>query len=388
MKNIFLIILLSFSISWSQSNKFVGIIKDSETLQPITYVNIFSEDDLKNNTTGTISNENGEFIVENNKTKISFSHISYENLTIDINTSQKEIFLKPKNYILDEIVVSNINPRDYLKKIMSLSNARLDKNTLLKSYCREIVKVNNEFTKYSDALVDYAIQKGNGKSVLTLKQSRTIQNNKLDNAENESIESKNSAFDIRDYVKKAYNFEYIQKLLENDDYEFERRIKKEANGEEYEFVEIIPKAESDEMLNTGYIIIDQKTNSIIEFKIYSSENHLKNAKTINLLIAKVKVNKKLIWSKFKIIGNQYVLIYNKKQVAMHIKIGSSVNHDFDYLSDLFVYEFKNNEEIPVKGYNKKTIFEAGNNFTEKFWTKYNVFPLGADIENFISLNQK
>ena len=383
MKKICLIVLLASNLIWSQTNKFEGIIKDSETLQPIAYVNIYNEDDLKNNTTGTISNENGEFAIENKKLKVSFSHISYEILIIDIDAKLKEILLKPKNYVLDEIIVSNVNPRDYLKKIMDLSNAKLDKNTLLKGYCREIVKVNNVFTKYADALVDYSVQKGNGKSVLSLTQSRAIKSAKLDNTDDDSIENKNSAFDVRKYVEKAYNFESIEKLLKNDDYEFERRIKKEANGEEYEFVDIIPKADSEEMLNQGYIIIDPKTNSIIEFKIYSS----KNAKTVNLLIAKVRINKILRWSKFKIINNKYILTYNKKQAVVHYKIGKTVDHDFNYLSDLFIYEFKYNVNIPKQGYNKKSVFEAGNNFSENFWEKYNVFPLGDDIENFIKTNK-
>ena len=63
------------------------------------------------------------------------------------------------------------------------------------------------------------------------------------------------------------------------DYEFERKVKKEANGDEYEYIGIIPKEESDEMLNRGYVIIDPKSKSILEFKIYTSENHLQNAKT-------------------------------------------------------------------------------------------------------------
>ena len=61
--------------------------------------------------------------------------------------------------------------------------------------------------------------------------------------------------------------------------------------------------------------------------------------------------------------------------------------DFKY--DLFVYEFKNNIEIPNKGYNKKTLYEAGNDFSEKFWTKLNVFPLSENDEKFInSIQQK
>jgi hypothetical protein len=74
---------------------------------------------------------------------------------------------------------------------------------------------------------------------------------------------------------------------------------------------------------------------------------------------------------------------------MYIKMGKKVDHNFDFSSDLFVFEFKNNVEIPDNGYSKKTLFEAGNSFTDNFWTKYNVFPLSENEEKFInSIQQK
>lgn len=390
MKIICIFLLLISTLTWSQNNKIQGVIKDSETLLPIPYVNIYNETELKNNLTGSISNENGEFtVLINNKSKIVFSHINYESFSIASDGNLKEILLKPKNYVIDEIVISSENPKDYLKKIIKLSKNRIDKNTLLKGYCREIVKVNNEYTKYSDALVDYYVKKGNGKSSLVLGQHRALKSDHLKNEDDESIGNDNSPINVQDYVKNAYNFETIEKLLNSNDYEFERKIKKDANGEEYDYFGIIPNERSDKMLNKGYVIIDPKSESILELKIYTSENHLKNAKTINFIIAKAKRTHALVWSKFKMINGQYILIYNKKQVGMYIKMGKKVDHNFDFASDLFVYEFKNNVEIPDKVYNKKTLFEAGNSFTENFWTNYNVFPLSENEEKFInSIQQK
>lgn len=388
MKKICLLLILISNLTWGQNNKIEGIIKDSETFKPIPYVNIYNENELKNNSTGSISNENGEFTIINNKSKIVFSHINYEPFSIESDGNLKEILLKPKNYVLDEIFISNEKPKDYLKKIIALSNSKIDKNTLLKGYCREIVKVNDEYTKFSDALVDYYVKKGNGKSNLILGQHRALRSKKLNDEDDESIDNINSAFDIKDYVKNAYNFESIENLLKSNNYEFERKIKKDSQGEQYEYIEIIPNEYSDEMLYKGYVTIDPTTKSILEYKIYTSENHLKNAKMINLLIAKVRINNALVWSKFKIINTQYILTYNKKQVGMYIKMGTKIDYNFDFSSDLFIYEFENNVEIPDKGYNKKTIFQAGNGFTENFWLKYNVFPLNENEEKFINSIQQ
>lgn len=66
MRKICILIFLISNFTWSQETILSGIIKDSETLQPIPFVNIYIEKDLKNNFTGSISNENGEFSIIRN----------------------------------------------------------------------------------------------------------------------------------------------------------------------------------------------------------------------------------------------------------------------------------------------------------------------------------
>jgi hypothetical protein len=124
MKKICILIILTSNFTWSQNNIIKGNIKDSETFQPIPYVNIHSENELKNNSTGSISNENGEFTVINNNSKIIFSHINYESFSIESDGNLKEILLKPKNYVLDDVVISKENPKDYLKKIINFQKTK------------------------------------------------------------------------------------------------------------------------------------------------------------------------------------------------------------------------------------------------------------------------
>ncbi|MGV9003724.1 hypothetical protein [Flavobacterium sp.] len=387
-KIVFAFILVS-NVLLAQNKKFTGVIKDATTLQPIEYVNIYFEDATNTNATGAISNELGEFSFSNTNAQVIFNHINYDALAMTLNDKENEILLQPKNYILDELIISKTSPRDYLKGIIKNSNSKIEKNTLLKSYCREIVKINKDYTKFSDALVDYYVMKGNGKSNIILTESRALKGQQIDSTSSSSIDNLNSAFNVKDYVKNAYNFQVIEKLLKEKEYDFERKLKREANGEEYEYVEIIPNVDSDKMLNKGYIIIDQKTNSIIEFKIYTAESHLKNARLINLLVAKAKITHAMNWSKFKIINNQYILTYNKIQVGLYVKMGKKIDDEFDFSSDLFVYDFKSNVEIPEKGYNKKTIFEAGTHYKQEFWKKYNSFPLTESEQKFInSVKQK
>lgn len=386
MKKILFVFVLISNTIWAQNTKFEGKIIDSETLQPIEFANIFFDDN--SNATGAISNEVGEFSFSNSSSNVTFSHINYEPLKIALRENFNEIVLKPKSYILDEIIVSKTPARDYLKDIIKNSSSKIDKNTLLKSYCREIVKVNNNYTKFSDALVDYYVKKGNGKSNIILTESRALEKPVFDSIDNSQFDKINSAFAVKDYVKNGYNFDGLELLLNEKDYEFQRKIKKEANGAEYEYVEIIPNIESNEMLNKGYVIIDQETKSILEFKIYTAESHLKNAKLVNALVLKIRINNMLKWTKFSIINGQYILTYNKTQADIYIKMGKKVDDNFYFSSDLFVYDYKNNVEIPENGYKKKTIFEAGTKYNEAFWEKYNSFPLTANEQTFINSVKK
>lgn len=380
-KPISLLLILTSCFAYSQQ-KVSGIIKDATTLEPIPYVNIYSSDETGSNYTGTISNDDGQFTINDLKTAVVFSHLNYEEITLEAGASFQEVLLTPKSYILDKVVLSNEEPKDYLKRLLKLSTQKLDKDMLLKSYCREIVKVNNDYTKYADALVDYYVKKGNGKANITLGSHRALVNDKLTGPDTNIAEQINSTFKIRNYVKDGYSFAGLENILKSKNYEFVRKIRREANGAEYELVEIIPSASSDKMLLKGYVIIDTESNSVAEVKLYTSEDHLKNAKLMNLVIAKGRLNNVLKWTKFRIINGKYILTYNKVQANMYIKMGKYVDDNFDFMSDVFVYEFKSDVAIPKNGYKNKTIFEAGTSYTNHYWELYNVYPLSEELERF------
>ena len=156
-----LFFLLSFTLGFAQENFVKGIIKDSETKEEIPFVNIV----FKNNSgflTGTMTNENGEFSLNNIK-EVEISHLNYETKNVVFTENQVEVYLTPKVYILDELIISNVSGKDFLKSLLKDAKVRAVKNSKLSTYGREIVKINNQYTKYSDAKMDYYIKKGNGK---------------------------------------------------------------------------------------------------------------------------------------------------------------------------------------------------------------------------------
>ena len=93
-------VFLLFTLSLSAQIK--GVVKDSITGKPISFVNIWVQDE----NIGFTSEENGEFSIntsEINK-KLLFSALGYEKKTISIKNNT-EVKLKPSDYQLDEVVI-------------------------------------------------------------------------------------------------------------------------------------------------------------------------------------------------------------------------------------------------------------------------------------------
>lgn len=102
----FLLIMIVPCQIWGQTTKIRGKVLDSETKEPMPYVNIA----YRNSTIGTISDFNGNFFLETRTPSDSliFSVIGYKKYAIAVKKNvfqQVEIALVPDNIRLAEIVV-------------------------------------------------------------------------------------------------------------------------------------------------------------------------------------------------------------------------------------------------------------------------------------------
>jgi hypothetical protein len=94
----FLFVLFSFSVS----AQIKGVIKDSISGKPISYVNIW----VQNENIGSSSEENGEFYINANQSKtLIFSALGYEKKIVKAS-SASVVILKPTSYQLDELVIA------------------------------------------------------------------------------------------------------------------------------------------------------------------------------------------------------------------------------------------------------------------------------------------
>lgn len=387
MKKITLFVLLVINFSFSQSKTISGTIKDISTLLPIESVSI----GVSGSNLGTISNEEGKFRVTfpSGNGKLEFSHLNYqlESYSIKQTDSEIEIFLTPKSFVLAEVVINRKPGKELLTDALKASKNKLEKSLLLNTYYREFVNVDNKYTSFSDGLVDFYVKRKSGASDVEVKQSR-LYDLKDENASERQIAIQSiNLNDIREAVTNAYSFTGLNKVLKDDHYNFGVETKTEENGNSIEVITIEPKEGIKEpMLVVGTVAYDTKTKLILDVDIRFSPEHREFNTMRNLIIAKAKFNDFARKSKFKIVGDKYVMFYNQIRVNIYIKFGKMINNTFESVYDMTVLDYKEGEFELFKSrkYKKRSLFENGNQYTEEFWKKYNVMLLSENEEKIIN----
>lgn len=348
-----------------------GIVVDAKTQAPIDYVSI----GIPGTNLGTLSNEDGRFQLRlpENATKIAFSHVIYDEQTVAIVSGQTElkIVLQPKTFNLDEVLINQKPAKVVLAGAIASSKKELSKSLLLNTYYREFVKVDQNYTMFADGMVDFFIRKSNGKSDVSVKQSR-VKRLYDDNPEKVTATDITSPFDITDSFKSPYRFDFLEKIIKSKDYDFVYSAQSDDEGQQVTVIEIQPKKEVEDLLYEGKVILDTKNNLVLEYDFKLSPDHLQYSKMRNILIAKVKLNGFHAKATFRMKGSRYMLVYNMKKFSMYLKMGSKVDNNFEFVSDLTVLDYKEGEFVLNPKYDQKSLYKNGNKYTEHFWKKNNI----------------
>lgn len=391
MKKILTFLLFVFTtVTFSQSKTVTGIIKDATSSLPIESVSI----SISNSSLGTISNEEGKFRITlpDSKNTLEFSHLYYtvESYAVKANDTEIEVFLTPKSFVLEEVVINHKPGKELLTDAVAASKAKLEKSLLLNTYYREFINVDGKYTSFADGLVDYYVKRKSGASDLEVKQSRVFDMKDEDASEREKAIQSANVNDIREAISNAYNFKGVTELLKSDLYYFNVEIKTEENGNSIEIITVEPKEGlQEEMLYEGTVTYDSKTKLILDIDLKFSEAHKKYNVVHNVLIAKIKVNNFEKKSSFKLDGDKYIMVYSRTKANIYIKFGKKINNTFEGTCDVTTLDYKEGEyKIDKdKRYKSNSLFKNGNKYTEEFWKKYNVVLL-SDAEEKIIKNLK
>ena len=110
--------ILCIPIAGQTCKAVTGTIIDKKTKEPLAYASV----SLKNNSNGTISNQNGEFrflypaIITNDTLLINY--IGYKQYCVPVSSTKQHLKVKllPKTVEIDEVIVNPLLPEDYIKR--------------------------------------------------------------------------------------------------------------------------------------------------------------------------------------------------------------------------------------------------------------------------------
>ncbi|MEP3210728.1 MAG: carboxypeptidase-like regulatory domain-containing protein [Maribacter sp.] len=154
MKNVLIAMLLYSGLTLTCQEDNRGIILDSVTKEPLRYAAL-----SWNSSQGAIANEEGRyelFLNSSDSVHITISHIGYKELRLNSMALSDTIYLSPKAYELDEIVL--IDTDDLKNKILSSLNKNYDSNPDCDAFFyKQFLRENGAYVNYLEAtgLVTY-----------------------------------------------------------------------------------------------------------------------------------------------------------------------------------------------------------------------------------------
>lgn len=316
-KIIFFYIILSSIFSFAQTNEFVLVFKDKSTGQLIENVMV----KLARTDENFISNPEGRVKFKlTSPTKIEISHDEYKSLSL---TSKK---IQPKENIIElqliaqeieDVVVTSKKPNLILKNLIAKSMKQLTAPINLKIYTREFFKYNNEYTSYSDGLVNFCLKEKPEKfsADILVEQNRTY--NLINN---ETIEKKTLSYNMYDIIGNYYDFKYIKFLTENKAHKkFDFEIKTVRGNDELYRMVIQPKAEIEEFLPEITVLYNFVKSMILEIKYDVNPQRIEYSDVSNLKVVKGKIFKSSFNVLFTEDGEDYFLVSSKEEIGLVVQ---------------------------------------------------------------------
>jgi len=362
----FCIILFSF-LSFSQTKEVTLIFKDKTTGSLIenVLVNILrTNENFQSNKEGLV-----KFKLEK-PSRISISQTEYKQVTLNsvtFKTTEITVELESISQDIEDIVITNRQAFSILKTLINKSMKQLTAPINLKIYSREFFKYNNEYTSYSDGLVNFCLKEKPDKFAadILVEQNRTF--NLINN---EKIEKKTLSYNMYDIIQNYYDFKYINNLAESKakkKFEFEiKTVRGKANF--YQMV-ITPKPEIEEFLPTVTIVYDYKKNIILELEYFVEPNRFEFSDVSNLKVVKGKVFNSTFKALYLVDGEDYFLASTKEEIGIMVKDKKDIENKVEVVNYLMTTQHSR-KFVPYQKedvFKEKSLINKKNSIITEYW---------------------
>lgn len=388
------------------SSKFVSVkgkIIDSSTKKPIPYTNIY----LVNSNIGTISNNDGEFIlkVPVNKTNvpIRISYMGYKNqdLTIEqIQMKESVIELSTEVVTLKELVIRSNDPQNLIRSAIHNIGANYGTSPYIcTAFYRESIMQNKNYVGLAEAVLNIYKSRYNNEfeaDRVKVYKGRKSQDVKRMDTIMFKLQGGHQAVILLDLAKNPETFMTEQYFNE---YEFKPVSITNIEGRETYVIEFMQRESVQEALYEGKLYLDLNTLAVRRAEFAISQHGLPFAD-------KYLVKKKPAGTDVKTVGASYMVNYREqdgKWVLNHaryevkfrvIKRGKFFNKIYTSSADLAItdIETKNVERFRANEMlkpNQVFVDHVDNYYDEEFWGNYNIIKPEESLEDAVErINKK
>ncbi len=380
-----------------------GKVIDNSSKKPIPYANIY----LLNSNIGTISNNDGEFILKipQNKTnqpiRISFMGYKNQDLTIDqIQLNNNLIELATEVVTLKELVIRSNDPQNLIRSAIHNISANYGTSPYIcTAFYRESVMQNKQYVGLAEAVLNiYKSRYSNEYEADRVKvfKGRKSQDVKKMDTIMFKLQGGHQAVIMLDLAKNPESFmteEYFS------DYEFKPVNITNIEGRETYVIEFTQREGVQEPLYEGKLYLDLNTLAVRRAEFSISPYGLQFAD-------KYLVKKKPIGTDVKTVGANYMVSYREqdgKWILNHaryevkfrvIKRGKFFNKIYTSSADLAITDidnknvekFKFNEMLKP---NQIFVERVEDYYDEEFWGNYNIIKPEESLEDAVErINKK
>lgn len=367
MKNIIYAGIFIFATQLQAQNIKEKIIWDKLNNMPVPYTTVTVSD------SHSVSNENGYFYIDVKEGKFLFQNPTYEDIEVDYDFYKKHdtIFMNPKVYVLEEVVVvANNKIKTMLQNILTQYALQPHQESF---FLRAIIKKNNEYYK----IVDFSgvLEK---KTLFNTKSKPMPKNNygiQVENMRKVGMENKSVDFEMLSFESflNSISSTYMNPSLFDLKYE---------KTDDAKFTKIILTPKNPDSNKTkGYYYVNNDDNTFNEVYMTAEDNNVEfNTKKdikyrTTTFETKSNFKKNLNTQKYQL--NLSVLKYNTEVISKEKK------DDFEVTYIYYAYPLKNKSNIKSNINIKKDMFDLNVKYDENYWMNQEILPLTSEMQEFV-----
>ncbi|MBP6127941.1 hypothetical protein [Flavobacterium sp.] len=368
MRNLYFLGLIFCSVlSFSQTKEMILVFKDKTSgalIENVIVAILRTDENFQSNKEGVV-----KFNL-NKPSRINIKHTEYKEISLNsvtIKELETVVFLESISQDIEDVVITNRQSFSILKILINKSMKQLTAPINLKIYSREFFKYNNEYTSYSDGLVNFCLKEKPDKFAadILVEQNRTY--NLINN---EKIEKKTLSYNMYDIIQNYYDFKYIANLAESKakkKFDFEIKTVK-GKADFYQMI-IVPKPEIEEFLPTVTVIYDNRKNIILELEYFVEPNRFEYSDVSNLKVVKGKVFNSVFKALYILDGDDYFLASTKEEIGLMVKDKKDVENKVEIANYLITTQHSR-KFVPYEKedvFKEKSLINKKNAIITEYW---------------------